>query len=108
MLPLSVFVSQNPRLAASLFRSCPISPFVATLTERPQPTKNKTTLSLVFATLTSRVKHKSCVCHSYEKHPGWGLHLSIQNGLAQIVRLCPWVCPFASFSYNARPFTREV
>jgi hypothetical protein len=24
------------------------------------------------ATLTSRVKHNPFVCHSYEKHPGWG------------------------------------
>jgi hypothetical protein len=25
------------------------------------------------ATLTTRVKHKSLACHSYKKHPGWGL-----------------------------------
>src|SRR6476646_4055043 len=108
MLSFPVFVSQNPPLAAAVFSSCPVSPFVATLTELSQPTENKATLSLVFAALTSRVKHKSCLCHSYKKTPGWGVHLSIQNGLTPFVRLCLRVCPFASFSYNARPFTREV
>jgi hypothetical protein len=30
-------------------------------------------LSPLFATLTSHVKYKSFVCHSYEKHGGWGV-----------------------------------
>jgi hypothetical protein len=34
--------------------------------------ENTATLSPISATLTSRVKPKSCVCHSYKKHPGWG------------------------------------
>lgn len=33
----------------------PVSPFVATLTELPQPTENAATLSLVFATLTRHI-----------------------------------------------------
>jgi hypothetical protein len=50
-----------------------LTPFPATLTSHLQLAENKTTLSLAVATLTSRVKHKSFVCHSYEKHPGWGV-----------------------------------
>jgi hypothetical protein len=49
-----------------------VSPFPATLTSHCQLAENKTTLSLAVATLTDRVKHKSFVCHSYRKHPGWG------------------------------------
>jgi hypothetical protein len=50
----------------------PPSPFPATYTSHPQIAENKTTLSPAAATLTSRVKHKSFVCHSYKKHRGWG------------------------------------
>jgi len=53
-------------------RKLPVTPLSATLTVTSQTTENKTTLSSVFATLTSRVKHKFFVCHSYKKHPGWG------------------------------------
>jgi hypothetical protein len=49
-----------------------VTPLFATLTDHSQIPENKTTLSSVFATLTIRVKHKSFVCHSYKKHPGWG------------------------------------
>src|SRR5579859_1788262 len=38
--------------------------------------ESTTTSSLVFATLTSRVKRKSFACHSYRKHPGWGYPLA--------------------------------
>src|SRR5579859_6543268 len=34
--------------------------------------ESTTTSSLVFATLTSRVKRKSFACHSYRIHSGWG------------------------------------
>ena len=61
--PTLSFASARPQL----------SPFPATLTSSLQITEKPTTLSLAFATLTSRVKHKSCVCHSYKKHPGWGM-----------------------------------
>jgi len=44
----------------------------ATLTSHLQRPEKSATLSLAFATLTSPVKHKSCVCHSYKKHRGWG------------------------------------
>ena len=53
------------------------SPFPATLTNPLQITENKTTLSLVFATLTRLSTHKPFVCHSCEKHPG--SHLSSQR-----------------------------
>jgi hypothetical protein len=48
----------------------PVRPFFATLTTHLQPTENKTALSPFPATLASRVKHKSFVCHSYKKHQG--------------------------------------
>ncbi len=38
----------------------------------PQISENTTTLSPLAATLTGRVKPKSCVCHSYKKHRGGG------------------------------------
>ena len=51
----------------------PLSPLFATLTAHSQATENKATLSPFPATLTSHVKHKSFVCHSYEKQGGWGV-----------------------------------
>ena len=56
------------------FSTASASPLSATLTDNPQLDENKTTLSLAFATLTGRVKHKSFVCHSYKKHRGVGYH----------------------------------
>jgi hypothetical protein len=50
--------------------SYPVSPFPATLASSLQIAEKPAALSPAFATLTSRVKHKSCVCHSYKKHPG--------------------------------------
>ena len=50
-----------------------LSPFLATLTSTPQLTENTTTLSLVFATLTDCVRHKSFICHSCKKTPGVGI-----------------------------------
>ena len=52
--------------------SFPLSPLFATLTSHTQLVENKATLSPFPATLRSRVKHKSFVCHSYEKHRGVG------------------------------------
>src|SRR5271170_2841672 len=53
--------------------NCPsLTPFPATLTRSSQIAENTATLSPAFATLTDCVKHKSFVCHSYKKHPGWG------------------------------------
>jgi hypothetical protein len=49
------------------------TPFFATPACSLQPIENTATLSPVSATLTSRVKPKSCVCHSYRKHRGWGM-----------------------------------
>src|SRR5580692_3790053 len=48
------------------------SPLLATLTDNLQFVENPATLSPFPATLMSRVKHKSFICHSYRKHPGWG------------------------------------
>jgi hypothetical protein len=64
----------SPSGSAELFTfgSPPLSPFPATLTGILQLIEKAAALSPVFATLTSRVKHKSFVCHSYRKHPGWG------------------------------------
>jgi excinuclease ABC subunit C len=45
----------------------------ATLARSLQITEKPTTLSPAFAALTSRIKHNPCVCHSYKKHPGWGV-----------------------------------
>src|SRR6266436_7129604 len=45
---------------------------------------------------------------TWGKTRGWGSHLSNQNELTRFGRQCRQVCPFTSFSYNARPFTREV
>ena len=60
----------------STFNSVSLTPFPATLTSHPQGTEKSATLSLAVATLTSRVKHKSCVCHSYKKTPeGGGLNV---------------------------------
>src|SRR5580692_5400373 len=50
-----------------------LSPLAATLTDQSQLIEESITLSLAFATLTGRVKHKSFVCHSYKKHPGVGI-----------------------------------
>ncbi len=63
-------LTRQPRHA--LPESVPVSPLFATPTNHWQTAENKTTLSSVFATLTSPVKHKFFVCHSYKKHPGWG------------------------------------
>ena len=54
----------------STFNSVSLTPFPAPLTSILQITEKSATLTPAFATLTSRVKHKSCVCHSYKKHPG--------------------------------------
>src|SRR5580704_11132848 len=53
--------------------SSPVSPFPATLASSLQIAEKPATLTPAFATLTSRVKHKSCVCHCYKKLPGWGM-----------------------------------
>jgi hypothetical protein len=56
--------------------ACPQLTYLpATLTSHLQRPEKSATLSLAFATLTSRFKHKSRVCHSYKKHPGWGYTL---------------------------------
>jgi hypothetical protein len=51
----------------------PVTPLSVTLAALAQTPENTATLGSLVVTLTRRVKHKSCVCHSYEKHPGWGI-----------------------------------
>ena len=58
----------------SIVNLFPISPSPAIVTSFLQIAENASTLSPVFVTLTDRVKHKSCVRHSYRKHPGVGCH----------------------------------
>jgi hypothetical protein len=74
----------SSHLGVNRHRSAPqipilVTPFLvypevrrATLAGSRQLAENTTALSLAFATLTNRVKHKSCVCHSCKKTPGWG------------------------------------
>src|SRR5579859_3807781 len=50
--------------------SSPRSPLLATLRSCVQAAENTATLSPFPATLTSNLKHKSFVCHSYKKHRG--------------------------------------
>ena len=74
---LSVSAFGSPDLSSftfihSIVNSPSLSLFLATLTDESQLTENSATLSPVSATLTSRVKHNSFVCHSYKKYPGWG------------------------------------
>ncbi len=80
---VSALFVQNTRVAPtqtkSLLALCaepqnhaPESSFPSTLTSPSQIAENASTLSLAFATLTDRVKHKSFACHSYKKHGGWG------------------------------------
>jgi hypothetical protein len=52
--------------------SCPLSPLFDTLTSCVQAAENTATLSPFPATLTSYVKRKSFVCHSYKKQRGVG------------------------------------
>jgi len=69
----------------STFKWVSLTPFPATLTSTLQITEKQASLSPAFATLTSRVKHKSCVCHSYKKHPGWGVpSFSANSALAAL------------------------
>jgi hypothetical protein len=49
-----------------------LSPLPATLADHWQLIENAITLSPFAAALTSLVKDKPFVCHSYKKHPGWG------------------------------------
>ena len=51
----------------STFNSSPLSPFPATLTSTAQLIENPSTLSPLFAALTTFVTAKSFVCHSYRK-----------------------------------------
>ena len=55
----------------STFNSVSLTPFPATLTGHPELNENKTTLSLVSATLMRHITPNSFVCHSYKNHRGW-------------------------------------
>src|SRR5580693_4914449 len=81
----------------SAFNSVSLSPFAATLARFLQITEKSATLSPAFATLTSHVKHKSCVCHSYKKHPGVGCPSFSANSVPsalKFTRALPSTDPF--------------
>jgi hypothetical protein len=87
----------------STFKWVSLTPFPATLTSTLQITEKPASLSPAFATLTSRVKHKSCVCHYYKKHPGWGVPFSpyfrtIKRGEAAPIFLATRHSPLATSS----------
>lgn len=75
-LPLSPFAATLTRIQSLRKNTPPVSPFLAALTDTTQLHENKTPLTLVFATLTRLVTHNPFVCHSYEKHPEWGVPAS--------------------------------
>lgn len=65
-------------LSAFNFKLSTLNSFLANLSPathtRPlQLAENAATLSLASATFTNRVKHNFFVCHSYRKHPWWGM-----------------------------------
>jgi hypothetical protein len=87
----------------STFKWVSLTPFPATLTSALQITEKPASLSPAFATLTSRVKHKSRVCHSYKKHPGWRVPFSpnlrtIKRGEAAPIFLATRHSPLATSS----------
>ena len=60
----------------------PVTSLSATLTGPLQLIEKAATLSPFAATLTSFVKPKSFVCHSYKKQGGWGTPFSSLRGSA--------------------------
>jgi hypothetical protein len=69
-------------LAASSSRYVPVSLLSATRRSHPQLLENTAILSPATAALApridaklTRVNHNPFICHSYEKHPGWGMPL---------------------------------
>src|SRR5208282_5807018 len=87
----------------STFNSASLTPFPATLTSYLQPAEKPATLSLAFATLASRIKHKSCVCHSYKKHPGWGIPLFSANSVPSALKSTRALSPTDPSDANQRP-----
>ena len=75
---LSPFPATLTRIPPACRKTFRVSPFFATLKSSLQLTENTATLSPFAATLTDFVNHNPFVCHSYRKHPGWGLHPSSQ------------------------------
>src|SRR5579859_6870799 len=66
----TLFASRNSLCFSDSQERPLVSPFLATLTSARQLTENPATSSPLAATLTRRLMHKSCVCHSYKKHRG--------------------------------------
>jgi hypothetical protein len=67
-----VYFDLRPRGAIDRATAHPEVLSLSLLDVSPQISENTATLSPFAATLTSRVKPKSCVCHSYKKTPGGG------------------------------------
>src|SRR5208282_870224 len=87
----------------STFNSASLTPFPATLTSHLQTAEKSATLSPAFATLTRRVKHKSCVCHSYKKHPGWGMPLFSADSVPSALKSTCATTPVDPADANHRP-----
>jgi hypothetical protein len=79
-------------LSTATFSS--LTPFAATLTDPLQLVENATASSPGFATLTSRVTHKSRVCHSYKKHAGVGHLHSVPAKVFFLFSRYPFPIPF--------------
>ena len=88
-----------PSSPSSPLPRSPITPLFATLRSRAQITENKTTLTLVFATLTRPVDPKSFACHSCKKRPGWGVSLNCQSAIT--------THPLPSFSTSSKHATHS-
>src|SRR5580765_6551160 len=106
------FSASDLATSHSSLATAPLTPFPATLTSHLQRSEKPATLSLAFATLTRRVKHKSSVCHSYKKHPGWASHLSSQtsfrSGFSRTNFLPTRHSPLATISSIIRTYEKSA
>ena len=99
MVTLSTPGRIPPSPSASL-KLPPVTRLFATLIAPAQITEKKTTLTSVFATLTSSDMPKSIVCHSYKKRPGWGIPSNCKSAIT--------TQPLPSFSTPSTHSTRTI
>jgi hypothetical protein len=108
LLALFTLSLEGSVVEGSTFNSVSLSPFPATLASSLQITEKSATLSPAFATLTSHVKHKFFVCHSYKKHPGVGCPSISANSLPSALkstRALPSTNPFAAAHHPPHCFS---
>ena len=106
-LPVVPSSSSRRRLACTrLPVPALLSPLFAALADRPLRTTKHATLSLLAATLTSRVKHNPFVCHSYRKHPGWG-H-TLQSKFFSFCHPTTRHSLFSAISFTIRTYGKHV